>query len=127
MLSNYFVRTQILKTERRTYIAKIFLTVFVYIGLSILLNSIRATAPIALVWVLIALQFLFYFLIFSVSYTRAKVYGLPNYGLVLFIVLCVLGRINNWEIAVIPLLVVVMIVLGMRNKNLSLEGRSVVE
>ena len=87
------------------------------------LNSIRATASLWFIWVLIIIQFALYFSIFLTSYNRSKVLGLnKNVALILFIILAVLGRVNNWELIVIPLLVIVMLMFSARNKKVSQKG-----
>ena len=78
------------------------------------------------VWVLIIIQFALYFSIFIAGYQRSKVFGLnKNIALVLFILLAVLGRVNDWELIIIPLLVVIMLVFSTKNKKVSEKGQSV--
>lgn len=113
-----FLSKEILKNERNVYIGSVVLTSIGYLVITLWLNSIRAHAPIALAWVLIVIQLLLYFLIFSISYGRAKVMGL-KFAFPIFIALAVLGRVNDWEIVVIPLMIVFMVVLSLRNKKIS--------
>ncbi len=91
-----------------------------YLLITLWLNSIRATASLWFVWVLIIIQFALYFSIFISGYQRSKVLGLnKNHVLVIFIILAVLGRVNDWELVVIPLLVLVMFIFSARNKKVS--------
>jgi len=76
------------------------------------------------VWILIIIQFSLYFWIFVNSYQRSKVLGLnKNLAWIIFSILAILGRVNNWELLVIPLLIVVMIIFSARNKNVSDERK----
>jgi hypothetical protein len=48
------------------------------------------------------------------------VFGINNYlGICLFTVLAILGRVNNWELVIIPLLAATMLVLSARNNKVS--------
>ena len=116
-----FIKTEILTQERNVFISKILIILAGYIGLTLWLNAIRTTAPLWFVWVLIIIQFLLYFLIFSVSYGRAKVSGLKRFGLVLFIILAILGRVENWELVIIPSTIIIMLIISAKNKNVSSE------
>lgn len=113
-----FLTKEILSNERNVYIGSVILTSIGYLVITLWLNSIRTNAPIALVWVLIGIQLLLYFLIFSISYGRAKVMGL-KFAFPVFVGLAVLGRVNDWEIIVIPLMIVVMAVWSFKNKKIS--------
>lgn len=124
-VSNNFFRKEILKQERNLFLFKIFSSVILYTVMTLWLNSIRATAPIWFVWILIVIQFAFYFSIFIVSYSYTKVCGLnKNFGFILFIILTVLGRVNDWELLIIPLLLVIMVICAVKNKKLSENGNS---
>lgn len=91
-----------------------------YTGITFWLNAIRATAPLWFVWVLIIVQFALYFSIFISSYRRAIVCGLnKNISLIIFTALAVLGRVNDWEILVIPLAIIVILIFSMKTKNVS--------
>jgi len=91
-----------------------------YIGITFWLNAIRATAPLWFVWVLIIVQFALYFSIFISSYRRAIGCGLnKNISLIIFIALAILGRVNDWEILVIPLTIIIMLIFSMKTKNVS--------
>lgn len=75
-------------------------------------------------WLLIIIQFTLYFSIFITSYFRSKVFGLNNnIALILFTALAVLGRVENWELIILPLLIVTMLVLSARNKKISTEAQ----
>jgi len=122
---NDFIKNEILKNERRLFAGGIIAIVVGYIIITLWLNAIRATAPIWFVWVLIAIQFALYFSIFISSYQRSKVLGAnKTLGFIIFAVLAVLGRVNDWELFIIPLLLVIMLILSARNKKVSEEGES---
>lgn len=118
-----FLKNEVLTMENRLFWAKIIGSSIGYFLITLWLNNIRATASLWFVWVLIIIQFIFYFSIFISSYQRSKVLGLnKNLGVIIFIILTVLGRVNDWEIIIIPLLVVIMLVFSTRNKNISKRG-----
>ena len=120
-----FFKNEVLKIENRLFFARILGSAIGYALITMWLNSIRTTASLWFVWVLIIIQFALYFSIFINSYQRSKVIGLnKNLALILFIILAVLGRINDWELLVIPLLVVVMLIFSAKNKKVSDEGKS---
>jgi len=124
-VTNNFIRNEILKQERNLFLGKIFSFVIIYSIVTLWLNSIRATAPIWFVWLLIIIQFLFYFSIFIVSYRYSKVIGLNEiFAFILFIILAVFGRVNDWEIIIIPLLLITMLILALKNKKLSEKGNT---
>jgi hypothetical protein len=111
-----------LKNESKYFIGSILFSSVVYLLVTLLLNSIRATAPIWLVWILIGIQFLYYYFIFASAYRRSIVYGLSSgLALVVFVILAILGRVNDWEILVIPSMLVVMILISLANKRVSNE------
>ena len=108
--------------ENRNYWGRILSSSIGYLLMTLWLNNIRATAAHWLVWVLIIIQFALYFSIFISGYQRSKVLGLnENFALILFVILAVLGRVNDWQIVVIPLLVVVTLAFSVRNKRISKE------
>ena len=118
-----FVKSEMLKLERNFFFYRILAIVVGYIGITLWLNTIRATAPIWFVWVLIVSQFALYFSIFIAGYRRSKVYGLnKNFAIILFTVLAVLGRVNDWELLIIPVLVLIMLIYSSINKNVSKEN-----
>jgi hypothetical protein len=120
-----FVKKEVLKLERNSFVVRILVIVALYTGITFWLNSIRATAAIWFVWVLIIVQLLLYFGIFVSCYSRASVIGLnKNLGFVLFLILAVLGRMNDWELVVIPLMVIIMIILSFQAKNISDEYKN---
>jgi len=111
-----FIKTETLRIDRTLFRGKIISILIGYIGITLWLNAIRATAPLWFVWVLIVIQFLLYFSIFSVSYTRASVIGLnKKFGFIFFVALATLGRVNDWELFIIPLLLVVMFIFSEKN------------
>ena len=114
-----------LKIENRMFWGKLIGSSIGYLLITLWLNSIRATASLWFVWVLIIIQFALYFSIFISGYQRSKVFGLnKNLALVLFIILAVLGKVNDWEMIVIPLLIVVMLAFSARNKKVSEKGQT---
>lgn len=59
------IRNVILRAEKNTFIVRIILTVIGYVGITFSLNTIRPTAPIWVVWIIVGVQ-LFLFLTFFV-------------------------------------------------------------
>ena len=95
-----------------------------YTIITLLLNAIRPTIPLWFVWVLIVIQFLLYSSIFSFSYNRALVIGLnKQFGFGLFVALSFLGRVSNWELFIIPILLVVMLIVSFLSKNNNLSKK----
>jgi len=89
-----------------------------YFLLSVGLNSIRATAPISLVWIMIAIQFVLYALVFVYGYSRFNGPStIEKLGWFITIAVAVLGRINNWEIIILPLFVTAMIILPKKKQS----------
>jgi len=124
MTANDIIIDEVLKVENRSFWFRILACSIGYFAMSLWLNSIRTTASLWLVWLLIIIQFILYFSIFITSYFRSKVFGLNNnIALILFTTLAVLGRVENWEIIIIPLLVVTMLVLSGINKKISTEAQ----
>ena len=123
--ANDFIKGEVLKLERNWFIIRIIAIAIGYSAITFWLNAIRATAPLWFVWILIIVQFALYFLIFIASYKRAIVCSLDkNLGIIIFTVLAILGRVNDWELVIIPLTVVVMIVLSKKTKNVSDRGKT---
>lgn len=94
-------------------------TVFVlvgYVGITLWLNSIRATANLSFVWVLIVVQLVLYCLIFVTSHQYFRVCGYKRLGIAPFIILAILGRVENWELFIIPLLIIVMFISSTKRK-----------
>lgn len=122
---NDFLKNEVLKMENRMFWAKIIGSSIGYLVITLWLNSIRATASLWFVWTLIIIQFALYFSVFIAGYRRAIVCGLnKNIGLIIFIALAILGRVNDWELAIIPLTVVIMLVVSMKAKNVSVKGKT---
>lgn len=112
-----FIKMETQKAERRIFFGKIISIVIGYAGITFWLNAIRATWPIWFVWVLIIVQLILYFSIFVSSYNRASAIGLnKTLGFIIFVALAVLGRVNDWELLIIPLLVVIMLIFSAKNK-----------
>ena len=119
------IQSEILKIENRRFWFHLLGVSTGYLLLTLWLNSIRATASLWLIWSLIIIQFALYFSIFIFSYKRSEVFGLDKtVSAILFLVLAVLGRVNDWEVAIIPALILVMLILSTRNKNISDAARA---
>lgn len=124
MTANDIIIDEVLKVENRSFWFRILASAIGYFLITTWLNSIRATASLWFVWVLIIVQFSLYFAIYITSYSRSKVLGLnKNVAWIIFVSLAVLGRVKNWEIIIIPLLVVTMLVLSGINKKISTEAQ----
>ena len=117
---NEMIEREVLRTEKNIFIFKFVLVLAGYVGMTLWLNAIRQSAAIWFVWVLIALQFFLFISIFVVCSIRAKQCGHRYQWFWLFPFL-VLSRVNNWELLVIPALVVAMLVLSERNQKVSAE------
>ncbi len=113
------IKAEILRGEKNLFIFQLSITIIGYIGMTFWLNSIRQTAPIWVVWVLIVIQFLFLITFFAVCSVRAKQCGFRHAWLI-FIVF-ILSRVSNWEFVLLPLLVLVMLILSERNQNVSAQ------
>jgi len=120
-----FIKREVLKMERNSFAVRIISAALGYAGVTFWLNAIRANAQLWFVWVLIIVQFALYFSIFVAGYRRAIVCGFSkNVSFIVFVALTVLGRVNDWELAVIPLSVIVMLMVSARAKNVSDKGRT---
>jgi len=114
-----FVKKEMIKLENRMFLSRIIGYPIVYLVITLWLNSIRETTSLTFVWILIIIQFTFYFSIFITSYRRSNALGFnKNITPYVFIILAILGRINNWELIIIPSLVIIMIILSSRSKNI---------
>ena len=114
-----FIKNEWIRMKKTEFIVNMLFVLIGYIAITLWLNAIRATANLWFVWVLIIVQFTLYCLIFSVSYQRFKAGGYKRFGIIPFIILAILGRVENWELVIIPLLVITMLIISARNKNLS--------
>ncbi len=123
--NNKFLKNETLKHDHSWFLATLFYPLVGYIIVTLILNAIRVTAPLWIVWLLIIVQILLYISIFVINYRRAVVMGLNKYtSLGLFSLLAVLGRINDWELAVLPLIILIMFLLSRRNKKISKKSES---
>ena len=119
-----FIIDEVLKIENRSFWFRILACSIGYLVITLWLNSIRASAALWLLWLLIIIQLTLYLSIFITSYFRSKVFGLNNnIALIIFTALAVLGRVENWELTIIPILVVTMLILSARNKKISTESQ----
>ena len=122
--ANNFIKNEVLKMENRMFWGSIISSSIGYLVVTLWLNNIRATASLWFVWVLIIIQFALYFSIFISSYNRSKILGINNnIALILFIVLAILGRVNDWEVIIVPIVVIVMLAFSARNKKASQKGK----
>jgi hypothetical protein len=113
-----FIRAETLKIENRMFWGRMLGSSLGYLVVTLFLNNIRSTASLWFVWPLIIIQFALYFWIFVSGYKRSKILGLnENIALVTFVILAVLGRVNDWEILVIPVLVTVMLIWSALGKH----------
>lgn len=120
-----FIKGEVLKIERNSFFVRIIAAAVGYAGITYWLNAIRADAPLWFVWLLIIVQFALYFSIFISSYRRAIICGFSkNLSFIIFAALAVLGRVNDWELVVIPLIIIVMLVVSARAKNVSDKGKT---
>ena len=120
-----FIKGEVIKMERNSFFVRIIAATIAYAGITYWLNAIRADAQLWFVWLLIIVQFALYFSIFIAGYRRAIVSGFnKNISFIIFVALAVLGRVNDWELVVIPLTVIVMLIVSARAKNVSETGKA---
>lgn len=87
-----------------------------YVAVTYWLDSVRSTAPSWLLWTLILVQFALYVSYFIKSHNFAIVRGFNQYiSLVVFVILACLGRVNDWEIVIIPLAVIIALVVSRKS------------
>ncbi|MDO6852110.1 hypothetical protein Q4599_00855 [Cellulophaga lytica] len=114
------VKTLMLENERNVFSMKLIFRLIGYLLITILLNSIRQTSSLYIVWTLIIIQFLLYFSIFILCFNRSKVFGLnKNIAFIIFVLLAFLGRVESLEIIIFPLMAIIMLFLSYKNKKLS--------
>ena len=106
-----------LQGDRNAYMSSMTLVVIGYAGITFWLNEIRENSSLWLVWMLIIIQLILYFSIFVISYQRAQLIGIKRFGIIPFIILAILGRVENWEIFIIPLLLITMFLLSAKYVN----------
>jgi phosphatidylserine synthase len=118
-----FIKKLHLESEHRIFVGTLLITILLYFLITFWLNNIRETASLWIIWVLIIIQFLLYFKIFYKSYRRFLDIKY-NSGISFFIILIlfILGRINDWEVAVIPLLFVIMFFCSINTRNLPTDS-----
>lgn len=113
-----------IENERNVFSMKLIFRSLGYLLITMLLNYIRKDYSLWIVWPLIIIQFSLYFSIFILCFSRVKVIGLNKYiAFFLLIVLTFIGRIENFEIIVIPLMMIIMLIVSYRNKRLSEESK----
>lgn len=115
MGANGLTEAEVLKVERRNFFVAILASFIGYTIITYLLNLIRATASLWLVWPLIFIQIILYISIFALSYRRLVLTGINNkIALLCAGCLLILGRINDWEHIVLPVTLVVMLIISQR-------------
>jgi len=120
------VMNWVLRHERTSFAVRVIAAAMGYAGVTLWLNAIRATAHLWFVWILIIVQFALYFSIFFAGYRRAVVCGLNKHiSFLIFPVLTILGRVNDWELAIIPMTVIVMLIVSARTREVSDGARSI--
>jgi hypothetical protein len=115
-----FIKREILRGEKNLFIFRLFFFLAGYIGITLWLNAIRQNAALWFVWVLIIVQIFFYFSIFVACLMRAKQCGY-RHAFWVFLALAVACRVNNWELMLIPAMVIIMLVLSWHNQKVSAE------
>ncbi len=119
-----FIKGEVLKMERNSFFVRIIAAALGYAGITYWLNVVRADAELWFVWLLIIVQFALYFSIFIMGYRRTMVSDFnKNLSFIIFVALAILGRVNDWELVVIPLTVIGMIIISARAKNVSDKGK----
>ena len=114
-----FIKNQLLKIENRLFIGRILSYSIGYLFITLWLNHIRTTSSLWFVWVLIIVQFALYFSIFITGYKRSKVLGVSeSLSLGVFVVLAILGRVNDWELIVIPLTLIGTILFSLKHNEI---------
>ncbi len=89
-----------------------------YVAITYWLNIIRTSAPLWFLWCLIIVQLLLYLAIFVSSYHCAVECGLrKSISMFIFIVLTILGRVNDWEVVIIPLTIIIMVIVSLKARN----------
>ena len=115
---NGMIKREVLRAKKNIFIFNLSLVLAGYVGTTLWLNAIRQSAAIWFVWVLIALQFFLFISIFVVCSMRAKQCGHRYRWFWLFPILA-LSRVNDWELVLIPALVLTLLVLSERNQRVS--------
>ncbi|EKE06293.1 MAG: hypothetical protein ACD_19C00020G0003 [uncultured bacterium] len=119
MILSNTVKNFTLQNERGNYMVHILFVLVAYVGVTYWLNTIRTSASLWFVWVLIIIQLSLYCSIFITSYFRFKDFKFKRSWFLVFYVCFILGRIENWELFIIPIFVSCMLLLSAKNKNIS--------
>ncbi|MGB7060733.1 MAG: hypothetical protein WBF13_00085 [Candidatus Zixiibacteriota bacterium] len=120
--ANEFIKREALRAEKNIFIFRLLFVLAGYVGTTLWLNAIRQNAALWFVWVLIAIQLLFYFSIFVACYMRAKQWGARRYTW-LIVALAILSRVNDWELVLIPVLALTTLILSELNQKISDKRR----
>lgn len=119
-----FLKGEVLKFERTFFFYSQIANISIYVLVTILLNSIRKTASLWIVWPLIVVQLLFFLFIFLRNYERANTCGLNStLSAMIFGGLIVLGRVGDLEVLIIPIMTIVVILYSNKTKNLPLNKK----
>jgi len=109
---NEFIKKEKLNIGRASFLADITYPILFYIGITYWLNYVRPTASLWFIWILIIIQFILYFSIFIICYKYFKKCGLNKFfGIMIFIILAFLGRVENWEFFIIPFSIITIAIL----------------
>ncbi len=113
----------LLQREKRVFIIKMLLAAGAYVGITLVLNAVRKEATTGLLWGSIFLQLLFYGYIFFVAAVRASECGY-KVSCWLAPVLAVLGRVEDFEVVVIPAVILASFAISAKGRTLdaSAEG-----
>jgi hypothetical protein len=112
------ITREVVRAEKNIFISRLVIAVISYGGFTILLNAIRQTVPIWLLWILITVQLLLFLTIFVVISLRMRQCRYHIWWLLLPLIL---SRINNWERVVIPATMILTLILSEMNKHISHE------
>lgn len=108
------MRYVLLPAKKRHFSAKLLWIVAWYVGLTLLLNHVvrRIDAAVPFLWGLAILQVFMYLYIFSLSYIRLRECRSKVAVSVGF--LAILGRVNDYELLIIPGLVLAALIISAR-------------
>ena len=117
------ITNEVLRTEKSIFIFRLLFTVVCYVGITFWINTIRQTASLWFVWLLIGIQIFLFCTIFVVCSLRLKQCRKHAWWLLLPLIL---SRVENWEIVVIPATMIVTLILSQLNGNISKERQHLV-
>lgn len=114
------IKREILRAEKNIVIFRLFVCLAGYVGTTLWLNAIRQASALWFVWILIGLQFFFLISIFVVCSMRARQCG-HRHPYIWLLPILFLSRVENWELVVLPALVVIILIISERNQQVSSE------